>query len=90
MVGEVFRYRYGVRLLIQCQEALTFYAAHARAGLNPCSSLRYSTVVVWLYVVLVGFCWCCLVEVFSGLVVDLGDDLLELFLGYGLEVGTCG
>ncbi|PDQ35968.1 MAG: hypothetical protein B5766_02140 [Candidatus Lumbricidophila eiseniae] len=57
---------------------------------NPCSSLRCITVVVWLCVVLVGFCWCCLVEVFSGLVVDLGDDFLEFFLGYGSEVGVCG
>jgi len=47
-------------------------------------------VVVWLCVVLADFCWCCLVEVFLGLVVDLGDDLLELFVGCGSEVGVCG
>jgi len=40
-------------------------------------------------VVLVGFCWCYLVEVFSGLIVDLGDDLLQFSLvGYGSEVGV--
>ena len=47
-------------------------------------------MVVLLCVVLVGFCWCCLAEVFSGLVVDLGDDLLQLFLGYSSKVGACG
>jgi len=34
-------------------------------------------VVVWFCVVLMSFCWCCLVEVFSGLFVDLGDDFLS-------------
>src|SRR6218665_60384 len=54
-----------------------------------CSSLRGSAVVVWLCVVLVGFCWCCLVEVFLGLVVVLGDGLLDLFVGCGSEGGVC-
>src|SRR6218665_1750327 len=37
----------------------------------------------WWRVALVGFCWCCLAEVFSGVVVDLGDDLLEFLVGCG-------
>jgi len=40
---------------------------------------------------LVGLGWCCLVEVFSGLVVDLGDDSLQFFpVGCSLKVGACG
>src|SRR6218665_1782670 len=56
----------------------------------PGSSLKCNTVVVCLYVVAVVFCWCCPVEVFSGLVVNSGDDLLQLFVGYGSEIGACG
>jgi len=44
---------------------------------RPCSGLKCNTVVVWFCVVLVDLGWCCLAEAFLGLVVVLGDDLLE-------------
>jgi len=40
--------------------------------------------------VLVGLGWCCLVGVFSGLVVDLGDDFLRFLVGRSLKVGAWG
>jgi len=46
--------------------------------------------VVWFCVVLVGVGWCCLAGVFSGLVVDFGDDFLRFLAGRSLKVGACG